>query len=190
MVASVFEYSVVKGALLHMKEKDTKPVALLGEGFRRFPQVFIIGVVYATIGFAVLLVSFIPVGVGLMTLPGGAVLVFVGLVLILVLGAFVIGLSLTPVPAYVDRERLGAVFEVMGMCTKNVLTTIGFGFLVMVAVLGVSAVSGPIAFLTQTFVGGKTGYYVSALLQAPFTALLYEFLWVSGAAFYEELKKR
>lgn len=190
VVASIFEYGVVKGGLMHIEGRDAGIGTLLGEGLRRFPAVFLINLIYAFIGLAILSIGLIPMVIGLMTMPGGAVLVFLGLVLLLVLGAFTLGLSLLPVPTYVEEGNFGAAFKAIGMSTGNALTTIGFGFLVMVAVLGISAVSGPITFLTQMLVGGKTGEYVSAFLQAPFTALLYEFLWVSGAAFYKELKKR
>ncbi|WP_297420350.1 hypothetical protein [Thermococcus sp.] len=190
LLGSIFEYGVVKGALLHIEGQQVRFSELLGKGLKKSPAVITINILYIFIGLAILSVGLIPMGVGIVTLPSGAILVFVGLGLTLLAGTFAVALSLLPVPMYADEENFGAALKAMSMSLRNVLTTVGFGFLVMVAVLGIAAISGPIAFLTTTFLQGKTGEYVSVLLQAPFTALLYEFLWVAGVAFYRELKKK
>ncbi|ASJ08872.1 hypothetical protein A3L11_06395 [Thermococcus siculi] len=189
VLSSIFEYGVVKGALAHLAGEEPSLGELLGEGVRHFIGVFIINLIYSLIALAFIGVAFIPIAVGVMTLPAGGVLIFLGLVLLLPIAALVTSLSALSIPLYADKGKVGAAFEAFGLVFRNILSSIGFGFLMWVGIIGVGMISAPIAFVTEAFLNQGAGVYVSALLQAPFNALLYVFIWVAGVAFYKELQR-
>lgn len=189
VLSSIFEYSVVKGALAHLAGEERTLRELILDGVRHFPGVFLINVVYSLIALTFIGVAFIPVVVGVLTLPTGGVLIFIGIVLLVLIGALVTSLSAIAIPLYADKSSIGAAFEAFGLVFRNVLSSVGFGFLVWVGVVGIVMISAPVAFVTGLFLPSGVASYVSALLQAPFDALLYEFIWVAGVAFYRELQR-
>ncbi len=189
VLSSIFEYSVVKGALAHLAGEERTLRELILDGMRHFPGVFLINVVYSLIVLTFIGVAFIPVVVGVLTLPTGGVLIFIGIVLLVLIGALVTSLSAIAIPLYADKSIIGAAFEAFGLVFRNVLSSVGFGFLVWVGVVGIVMISAPVAFVTELFLPSGVASYVSALLQAPFDALLYAFIWVAGVAFYRELQR-
>ncbi len=117
-------------------------------------------------------------------------LVILGVLLLIPVAAFTTAMATLPVAIYASEGSFGSAFEAIHLSFRNVKTSLGFGFLLWVGVIGISMVSAPISLLTQLFAPDSYAPYISALLQAPFTALLYEFLWIAGVPFYRELKKK
>ncbi|ASJ06804.1 DUF2189 domain-containing protein [Thermococcus pacificus] len=189
VLSSIFEYSVAKGALAYLAGEERALRDLILDGVRHFPGVFVINVVYSLIAFTFIGIAFIPIVAGVLTLPVGGVLILVGIVLLILIGALVTSLSALAIPLYADRGSIGAAFEAFGLVFRNVLSSMGFGLLVWVGIFGIAMVSAPIAFITELFLTSDAGTYVSALLQAPFNALLSTFIWVAGVAFYRELQR-
>jgi hypothetical protein len=189
VLSSIVEYGVVKGALAHLAGEELPLGELLREGVKHFIGVFAINLIYSLIALTFIGVGFIPIAVGVMTLPAGGVLIFIGFILLIFTAALVTSLSALAVPLYADKGKVGAAFEAFGLVFGNLLSSVGFGFLMWVGIIGVGMISAPIAFVTDAFLNQGAGVYVSALLQAPFNALLYVFLWVAGVAFYKELQR-
>ncbi len=189
VLSSIFEYAVTKGLMAESEEK--LPLSwLVIDGMRHFPGVLVVNFVYTLLLLIFIGISTIPIVVGAMTFPAGAVLIFLGLLLLIFIAAFAVGLSSLAIPAYVKNGSIGGAFEGLGLAFKNVASSTGFGFLLMVGVLAISLASSPIAFIVSYTIPREIVPYVSALLQAPFDALLYLFLWTGGVAFYRELKKK
>ncbi|WP_457750970.1 hypothetical protein [Thermococcus sp.] len=189
VVGSIFEYAVTKGLLLEPEEKVSLG-RLMIEGLRHFPGVVVVNIVYGLLVLVFIGISAIPIVIGALTLPAGAVLILIGLLLLIFVTAFVVGLSSLAIPAYVKNGSIGGAFEGIGLAFRNVLSSAGFGFLLMVGVFAVSIASSPITFVVHYTVSGDIAAYVSAFLQAPFDALMSLFLWAGGVAFYTELKKK
>ena len=189
VLSSIFEYSVIKGALSHLAGEERTLGELILDGVRHFPGVFVINVVYSLVALTFIGVAFLPIVGGILTLPAGGVLIFIGILLLVLIGALVTSLSALSIPLYADRGSIGAAFEAFGLVFKNLSSSMGFGFLMWVGILGIAIVSAPIAFATEVLLSPDVGAYVSALLQAPFNALLYTFMWIAGVAFYKELQR-
>ncbi|MCD6373514.1 MAG: hypothetical protein J7L37_08245 [Thermococcus sp.] len=189
VVSSIFEYAVTKG--LFIEPEESGPLGgLLLDGVKHFPGVIIVNLVYTLLTLAFVGVSTLPIVIGIITLPVGAVLILVGLLLLIFVGAFAVGLSSLAIPAYVKNESIGGAFEGFGLAFRNVLSTAGFGFLLMLGIFAISLAISPIAFIVHYTVPGEIAPYISALLQAPLEALMYMFMWTGGVAFYTELKKK
>ena len=189
VISSIFEYAVTKGLLLEPEEKESLGRLLL-DGLKHFPGVIIVNLVYTLLVLVVIGISAIPIVIGAMTLPAGAILILIGLLLLVFIAAFAVGLSSLAIPAYVKNGSIGGAFEGFGLAFRNVLSSTGFGFLLMIGVFAISLASSPLSFLVHYTVPGELAPYVSALLQAPFDALMSLFLWTGGVAFYTELKKK
>ena len=190
LLGSVFQYAITKGALLHIEDKEYSLPALLLSGLRHLPGVLVINLVFSVVSLALIGVSLVPVFVGILKLPWGLILVFIGLVLTLTIAAVVSSLGAIPVPIYAEKDSVGAAFEAFGLVFNNLLSSMGFGFLLWVGIIGITVISSPIAFIVSVIAPENVAPYVSGLLQAPFSALLYEFMWVAGVAFYKELQKK
>ena len=190
VLSSIFQYGIVKGALEHLRGGEIRLSGLILEGIRRSPGVIAVNLLYTVVALLLIGVALVPIGVGLMTLPAGAILLVVGFILLIPLGALATVLSLLAVPIYVEKGHIGASFKAINLVLGSVLQSIGFGLLVWAGILGISVASSPLSFLSTLIFSGKTGAYVSAFLQTPLNALLYEFLWVAGVSFYVELRKR
>ena len=189
VLSSIFEYAVTKG-LMAESEEELPLGRLVLEGIKHFPGVIVVNVVYTLVVLVFIGIPFIPVAVGLMTLPAGAVLILLGLLLLIFTAAFAVGLSSLAIPAYVKNGSIGGAFEGFGLAFRNVLSSFGFGLLLGIGVFAISLVSSPIAFIVHYTVPEAMAPYVSAFLQAPFEALISLFIWAGGVAFYRELKKK
>lgn len=187
ILGAVFEYGVTKGILLGLGGEGYSLGDLLVEGVKHSPAVILINLVYGLVMLAFVGIAAIPMVIGAFLMPTGAVLIFLGLPLMLVVVFFTTGLSSLAVPLYVDRGKVGAAFEAFGLAFNNFLSTAGFGFLLGIGVMAIAIVVGPVAFVAQTVFPGNVALYASALLQAPFDALMYLFIWAGGVAFYREL---
>ncbi len=190
VLSTIFEYAVVRAAVDHLEGKRTPLLDLLVGGLKRFPALFTINFLFLFIVLALIGIPLALMAVGILALPSGAVLVLIGALLLIPVAAFTTAMATLPIAIYASEGSFGSAFEAIHLSFKNVKTTLGFGFLLWVGALGISMVSAPISLLTHLIVSGSAEAYVSALLQAPFTALLYEFLWVAGVPFYRELRKR
>ncbi|NJE06391.1 hypothetical protein E3E36_09590 [Thermococcus sp. M36] len=189
ILSSIFEYGVVKGALSYLAGEERSLGELIIAGIRHFPGVLLINVIYSLIALVFIGVAFLPIVAGILTLPVGGILIFIGIAITVFVAAIVTSLSAISIPLYVDRGSIGAAFEAFGRVFKNLLSSVGFGFLMWVGVVGIAMISAPIGFVTETFLTSGIGAYISGFLQAPFNALLYTFMWVAGVAFYRELQR-
>ena len=189
VLAAIFEYAVTKGVLLYVNGESYRLTELLSEGLRHFPMVVLINFIYTLLMFVFVGIGAIPIIIGAFTLPRGAILIFLGIFLLIGALVFVAGLSVLPVPLYVDKGTFSASFEAIGIAFRNVYSTLGFGALIGIASLGIAIVASPIAFITEIALPENIAPYVSAFLQAPFNALLYVFIWTAGVSFYKELQR-
>ncbi|ANF23075.1 hypothetical protein [Thermococcus piezophilus] len=190
LLSSAFQYGTTKGVLQYLKGEDYSLEELLKDGFKHFPGVLAINIVFGLIVAVFIVIAIIPIGVGaLIGLPVGWILIFLGVLLFFAVLAFSIGLTSLPVPLYVERKNLGAAFEAFGLVFRNVFSTIGFGVLMTIAVMGIVIIASPLAFIIQLTVPENITPYVSAFVQAPLDALMYLFLWTGGVAFYKELQR-
>lgn len=190
VLSTIFEYGVVRGAVDYLDGRESSLSELLLEGVKRFPALFTISFLFLLITLALIGVPLAVMAAGILTLPPGAVLVILGVLLLIPVAAFTTAMATLPVAIYASGGSFGSAFEAIHLSFRNVKTSLGFGFLLWVGVIGISMVSAPISLLTQLFAPDSYAPYISALLQAPFTALLYEFLWIAGVPFYRELRKK
>ncbi|WP_258084702.1 hypothetical protein [Thermococcus thermotolerans] len=189
IVGAIFEYGITKGVFMHLNGEEYSLGSLMMEGLKHFPGVILINFIYGLIMMVFIGVAAVPIVLGALFLPAGAVLVLLGIILMFATIAFALGLSSLAVPFYVDRRSIGAAFEAFGAAFRNVLSTIGFGVLLGIGVIAIMMVASPIAFVTRMVLPENMAPYVSAFLQAPFDALLYLFIWTAGVAFYREIQK-
>ncbi|WP_054840473.1 hypothetical protein [Thermococcus sp. JCM 11816] len=190
LLGSLFQYGIVKGALVYEEGSEVSLVELIRESILHFPPgVLLINLFYGFIGLVFIVVSMIPIGIGLLTLPAGGILVLIGIGLIILTAAMLTTMSVLAVPLYADREDLGAAFEAFGAVLKNLPSSVGFGFLLWIGVLMIALISGTVSLVSLAFPENIAGY-VSAFLGAPFEAVVYELLWIGGVEFYRELKRK
>ncbi|BAD85381.1 hypothetical membrane protein, conserved [Thermococcus kodakarensis KOD1] len=189
LLGSLFQYGIVKGALVYGEGSEVSLVELIRESILHFPGVLLINLFYGFIGLVFIVVSMIPIGIGLLTLPAGGILVLIGIGLIILTAAMLTTMSVLAVPLYADREDLGAAFEAFGAVLKNLPSSVGFGFLLWIGVLVIGLISGTVSLVSLAFPENIAGY-VSAFLGAPFEAVVYELLWIGGVEFYRELKRK
>jgi len=189
ILSSIFEYAVTEGLLLG-PEENASLGRLLIDGLKHFPGVIIVNLIYMLFVLIFIGISAVPIVVGAMTLPAGSVLIVLGIFLLLFVMAFVVGLSSLAIPAYVKNGSISGAFEGFGLAFRNVLSSAGFGLLLIVGLFVISMAASPITLLVHYVVSGDTAAYLSAFLQAPFDALIYLFVWAGGVAFYTELKKK
>ncbi|NJD99172.1 hypothetical protein E3E26_05175 [Thermococcus sp. LS1] len=189
VLSSIVEYGITKGIFTYLNDEDYSLGELLADGLKHFPGVLVINIIYSLIMLVFIGVAAIPMVVGALFLPAGAVLILIGVVLLFLVLAFTLGLSSMAIPLYADKGTIGAAFEAFGLAFRNVLSTIGFGALLGVAAIGIAIIASPLAFIIQITLPENLAPYVSAFVQAPFDALLYFFLWAGGVAFYRELQR-
>jgi len=189
ILSTIFEYGVVRGALGYLEGERIPSGRLLMEGVRHFPQVFVINLLFSLMALALIGIPLVLILAGALLLPAGAAIVILGVLLLIPVAAFVTAMATLPVPIYTVRRELGSAFEAIHLSFRNLKTSLGFGFLLWIGAIGISIVSAPISILSQLLAPPSYAPYVSAFLQAPFTALLYEFIWVAGVAFYKELRR-
>ncbi|NJE42444.1 hypothetical protein [Thermococcus sp. GR6] len=189
VLSSIVEYGITKGIFTYLNDEDYSLGELLADGLKHFPGVLVINIIYSLIMLVFIGVAAIPMVVGALFLPAGAVLILIGVVLLFLVLAFTLGLSSMAIPLYADKGTIGAAFEAFGLGFRNVLSTVGFGALLGVAAIGIAIIASPLAFIIQLTLPENLAPYVSAFVQAPFDALLYFFLWAGGVAFYRELQR-
>ncbi|WP_054841550.1 hypothetical protein [Thermococcus peptonophilus] len=191
LLGSLFQYGIVKGALLYEERSEISLKGLIGESILHFPPgVLLINLFYGFIGLVFILVSMIPIGIGLLTLPAGGILVLIGIGLIILTAAMLTTMSVLAVPLYADREDLGAAFEAVGAVLKNLPpSSVGFGFLLWIGVLVIGLISGTVSLVSLAFPENIAGY-VSAFLGAPFEAVVYELLWIAASSSTGSLREK
>ncbi|MBP1912761.1 hypothetical protein [Thermococcus stetteri] len=189
VLGSLFQYGIVKGALAYEGGGEVSLAGLIKESILHFPGVLLINLFYGFIGLVFIVVSMIPIGIGLLTLPTGGVLVLLGFGLVVLTAAMLTTMSVLAVPMYADRGSIGAAFEALGAVLRNLISSVGFGFLLWIGVLVIGFVSASVSLLSLAF-PENIANYVSAFLGAPFEALTYELMWIGGVAFYKELQKK
>ncbi|MDI3474443.1 MAG: hypothetical protein PWQ95_171 [Thermococcaceae archaeon] len=190
ILSSIFQYSVTRGALAYIKGEQYSLSELIVEGIRHFPGTLLINIIYSIISVALIGAAALLVVAGVLTLPVGVVLIILGLLLVLVVSLLAIALSELAIPLYADKGHVGDSFEAFRLVLKNMLSSLGFGLLILVGIFGIMVAMSPVQFIGVALLDSEAGRYISAFIQAPFEALLYTFLWVAGVTFYEELKKK
>lgn len=193
LLMAAVQYAVIKGAYMATRGEEYALGSLLSEGFRNLPQVFVINLIFGIIAVVVILLPLmliiIPIAAGALS-GTGSVLIF-GIFLMLIVeffvALFIMGLLSMTVPLYVVKGSIGAAFEAFSLAFRNMLSTLGFGALLMVGVLVVSMIMAPFSMMAAVIFPGML---ISALLEAPFQALIYAILWIGGLEFYLELEKK
>ncbi|AFL94559.1 hypothetical protein CL1_0348 [Thermococcus cleftensis] len=189
VLGSIVQYAITKGALLHESGEEYGIGELLLDGLKHLPGVIAIELIFMAVAIALASVALIPAVLGVLFLPWGAVLILIGVLLLLAILAITTSMTAIAIPLYADKGRIGAAFSAFGMVFGNVLSSIAFGVLLWVGVIGVSMIAGSVGFAVDLVFPEGIASYASELLQAPFNALMMEFLTVGGVAFYRELQK-
>ncbi|WP_456394664.1 hypothetical protein [Thermococcus sp.] len=196
LLMAAVQYAVIKGAHMVTRGEEYSLRSLLSEGFRHLLQVFavnlIFGIIAAIIIFLPLMLIIIPVAVGALSGTGGVLLFGIFLILMVefFVALFIMGLLSMTVPLYVVKGNIGAAFEAFGLAFRNIPSTLGFGALLIVGVLVISMIMAPFSMMAALISPGWLGMLISALLEAPFQALIYALLWIGGLEFYLELEKK
>ncbi|NJE01821.1 DUF4013 domain-containing protein [Thermococcus sp. JdF3] len=189
ILGSVVQYAITKGVLLHETGKDYSLGELLIDGLKHLPGVVIIELIFTVVAIALAAVALIPAALGTLFLPWGAVLVLIGILLLLAILAITTSLTAIAIPLYADKGRISAAFEAFGMIFGNAPSSLAFGVLLWVGVIAMTMIAGSLGFVVEVILPAGIASYASQFLQAPFNALLMEFLYVGGVAFYREIQK-
>ncbi|NJE30815.1 DUF4013 domain-containing protein [Thermococcus sp. 18S1] len=189
ILGSIVQYAITKGFLLHESGKDYSLGELLIDGLKHLPGVVIIELIFMVVAISLAAVALIPAVLGALFLPWGAVLILIGVLLLLAILAITTSLTAIAIPLYADKGRISAAFEAFRMIFGNALSSLGFGVLLWVGVIAITMITGPLSFAAEVILPAGIASYVSQFLQAPFNALLLEFLCVGGVAFYREIQK-
>ncbi|CAD5243870.1 DUF4013 domain-containing protein [Thermococcus camini] len=189
IIGSIVQYAITKGTLLHESGKDYSLGELLIDGLKHLPGVVIIELIFMVVAISLAAVALIPAVLGALFLPWGAVLVLIGVLLLLAVLAITTSLTAIAIPLYADKGRISAAFEAFGMIFGNALSSLAFGVLLWVGVIAITMVTGPLSFAAEVILPAGIASYVSQFIQAPFNALLMEFLCVGGVVFYLEIQK-
>ncbi|WP_297070373.1 hypothetical protein [Thermococcus sp.] len=188
LLASIFQYSVVKGILKSLTESEYSLSGVMVDGLRHFPGVLVLNFIFTLIAFLLVTLPILLVGLGAMAGNAGLILVVLGLLLIVLVGILSVSLTVLPVPIYAERGSLGSAFDALSLIFSNIRTIMAFGFLVLLVLVAIEIAATPIAVITQ-ITASRGAVYISALAQAPLDALLYFFMWTAGVALYKELKR-
>ncbi|QDA31047.1 hypothetical protein FH039_04740 [Thermococcus indicus] len=189
VLGSIVQYAITKGVLLHESGEEYGIGELLVDGLKHLPGVVVIELIFMAVSLSLAAVALLPAVLGALFLPWGAVLILIGVLLLLAVLAITTSLTAIAIPLYADKGRIGAAFEAFGMVFGNVLSSLAFGVLLWVGVIAITMVTGPLGFAAEVLLPAGIAGYVSQFLQAPFNALLMEFLCVGGVAFYREIQK-
>ncbi len=196
LLMAAVQYAVIKGSYMVANGEEYSLGGLISEGFRHLLQVFVINLIFGAIALIIILLPLmlilIPVGAG--ALSGTAGIIVAGIFFVLVIEFFVVifmmGLLSMTVPLYVIKGNIGAAFEAFSLAFRNILSTFGFGALLLIGVLVISMIMAPFSMMAAMISSGWSKMLVSALIEAPFQALIYAIMWIGGLEFYLELEKK
>ncbi|NJE60788.1 DUF4013 domain-containing protein [Thermococcus sp. 21S7] len=189
ILGSAAQYATTRGALLHYSGENYRLGELLIDGVKHIPGVVVISLLFMMVSLGMAGIAVIPMVAGAFFLPAGLILIIIGILLLVLIMAITTSLSAVAVPLYVDKGRLSAAFEAFGLTFRNVSSSLAFGFLLWVGIIAVLAVSSPITLVADAVASEEAAKYIVQFLQAPFNALMIEFVCVGGVAFYRELQK-
>ncbi len=196
ILMAAVQYAVIKGSYMVTKGEGYSLGELISEGFRHFLQVFIINLTFGAIALVIivlpLMLILIPIAAGALSNTAG--IVIAGIFFVLVIEFFVVifmmGLLSMTVPLYVVKGSIGAAFEAFGLAFRNMISTFGFGVLLLIGILVISMIMAPFSMLAAMISNGLPRMLISALIEAPFQALIYAIMWIGGLEFYLELEKK
>ena len=196
LLMAAAQYAVIKGAHMAVNGEEYSLTGLISDGFRHLLQVFIINLIFGIIALTVmvlpLMLILIPIATGALSSAGGIVIFGVFLVIIveLFVVVFMMGLLSMTVPLYVVKGSIGATFEAFSLAFRNIFSTFGFGALLMIGVLVISMMMAPFSMIVAVAFHGWAGTLISAIVEAPFQAVIYAILWIGGLELYLELEKK
>jgi hypothetical protein len=178
---STVQYGVIKGFNRSLSGEEYSLEELLVAGLKHVPGVIILNVMGLLLVLVVVFGFVVILALLALIIPPLAI---AGALLLLVFIPMAITYFTILVPAYVETEKISVFIDAFKLVMKNVRSSIGFGLLLLLLILGVAMVMTPVvAILT---LASSTNSIVVSLVEAPFTAFIEVFSWAAGLLLYHD----
>jgi hypothetical protein len=185
VVLSALQYGVIKGFKRSLEFEEYSIDEVLEDGIKHAPGVILINILGILLFIAVLIGAVLVLAVLAVVSPVLALLLGVPLVLVLV--PLMLTYFTILVPAYVEEGELSVFIDALRLVFKNAVSSIGFGLLMLLFVVGVAIAMAPVIAITTL---ATNNALLVALIEAPFSAFIQFFTWGAGLMLYLDFTEK